>query len=55
MGKHTFNSGSLARSLEWFEEAWVLAGIEGNRTVKQEQAQKFLDHAAKEVGKTEII
>ena len=27
MGKHCFNSGSLARSLEWFEEAWIMAGI----------------------------
>ena len=26
MGKHCFNSGSLARSLEWFEEAWIMAG-----------------------------
>ena len=26
MGKHCFNSGALARSLEWFEEAWVMAG-----------------------------
>jgi len=47
MGKHCFNAGSLARSLEWFEEAWVMAGQEGNGTVKQEQVQQFLDHAAK--------
>jgi len=47
MGKHCFNSGALARSLEWFEEAWVMAGQEGNRTLKQEQVQSFLDHAAK--------
>jgi len=48
MGKHCFNAGSLARSLEWFEEAWVLAGAEGNKTVRQDQVQQFLDHAAKE-------
>lgn len=47
MGKHCFNSGSLARSLEWFEEAWIMAGMEGNRTLKQEQVQSFLDHAGK--------
>lgn len=47
MGKHCFNSGALARSLEWFEEAWVMAGNEGNKTLKQDQVQKFLDHAAK--------
>lgn len=47
MGKHCFNSGALARSLEWFEEAWVMAGQEGNKTLKQEQVQSFLDHAAK--------
>lgn len=47
MGKHCFNSGALARSLEWFEEAWVLAGREGNQTVSQEQIQTFIDLAAK--------
>ena len=47
MGKHCFNSGALARSLEWFEEAWVMAGNEGNKTLRQDQVQKFLDHAAK--------
>eukprot|EP00094_Tigriopus_californicus_P009767 TCALIF_09416-PA protein Name:"Similar to P4HA2 Prolyl 4-hydroxylase subunit alpha-2 (Gallus gallus)" AED:0.25 eAED:0.25 QI:0/0.66/0.5/1/1/1/10/0/816 len=47
MGKHCFNSGALARSLEWFEEAWVLAGREGNQTVSQDQIQTFIDHAAK--------
>ena len=49
MGKHCFNSGTLASSLEWFEEAWILAGIEGNKTIRQDQVQQFLDHAAKEV------
>ena len=49
LGKHTFNSGALSRSLEWFEEAWYLAGVEGNKTVQQEKAQQFLDHAAKVV------
>ena len=39
MGKHCFNSGALARSLEWFEEAWVMAGQEGNRTLRQEQVR----------------
>ena len=47
MGKHCFNSGSLARSLEWFEEAWVMAGSERNQSLRQDQVQQFLDHAAK--------
>ena len=33
IGKHCFNSGVLSRSIEWFEEAWMLAGEEGNSTV----------------------
>ena len=37
LGKHCFNSGALSRSLEWFEEAWVMAGVEGNRTLRQDQ------------------
>ena len=48
MGKHCFNSGALARSLEWFEEAWVMAGSERNQSsLRQDQVQQFLDHAAK--------
>ena len=49
MGKHCFNSGALDRSLEWFEEAWYLAGKEGNETLRQDQVHTFLDHAAKKV------
>jgi hypothetical protein len=49
MGKHCFNAGTLARSLEWFEEAWYLAGKEGNVTLGQDQVHTFLDHAAKQV------
>ena len=26
LGKHCFNAGALSRSIEWFEEAWVMAG-----------------------------
>ena len=48
IGKHCFNSGVLARSIEWFEEAWMLAGEERNATVSQTQVKQFLDHAAKE-------
>ncbi|CAB4059836.1 P4HA [Lepeophtheirus salmonis] len=32
MGKHSFNSGELSRSLEWFEQAWLLAGQKPNLT-----------------------
>lgn len=50
LGKHTFNSGALSRSLEWFEEAWYLAGQGANKTgLSQAQAQQFLDQAAKVV------
>ena len=49
MGKHCYNAGTLARSLEWFEEAWYLAGKEGNMTLRQDQVHTFLDHAAKQV------
>ena len=49
MGKHCYNAGTLSRSLEWFEEAWYLAGREGNETLRQDQVHTFLDHAAKQV------
>ena len=48
IGKHCFNGGVLARSIEWFEEAWMLAGEEKNVSVSQTQVRQFLDHAAKE-------
>ena len=48
IGKHCFNSGVLSRSIEWFEEAWMLAGEEKNVSVSQTQVRQFLDHAAKE-------
>ena len=48
MGKHCYNGGVLSRSIEWFEEAWMLAGEEENATVSQAQVKQFLDHAAKE-------
>ena len=49
MGKHCFNGGMYSRSLEWFEEAWAVAALENNKTLRQDQIQPFLDHAAKEV------
>lgn len=54
MGKHCFNSGALDRSLEWFEEAWYLAGKEGNETLRQDQVHTFLDHAAKKVKRKDM-
>ena len=47
-GKHCYNGGVLSRSIEWFEEAWMLAGEEKNSSVSQDQVQQFLDHAARE-------
>ena len=45
MGKHSFNLGLYGRSVQWFEEAWVQAGREGNATVSQGQVAAFLDTA----------
>ena len=39
MGKHCYNGGVLSRSIEWFEEAWMLAGEEENATVSQAQVK----------------
>ena len=39
-GKHCYNSGVLSRSIEWFEEAWMLAGEERNQSVSQDQVQQ---------------
>ena len=44
MGKHCYNGGALSRSIEWFEEVWLLADEENNTTVTQGQVQQFLDH-----------
>ena len=40
IGKHCFNGGVLSRSIEWFEEAWMLAGEERNQSVSQDQVQQ---------------
>ena len=45
MGKHSFNLGLYGRSVQWFEEAWVQAGREGNATVSQGQVAALLDTA----------
>ena len=39
-GKHCYNGGVLSRSIEWFEEAWMLAGEERNKSVSQDQVQQ---------------
>ena len=39
-GKHCYNGGVLSRSIEWFEEAWMLAGEERNQSVSQDQVQQ---------------
>ena len=51
MGKHCYNGGVLSRSIEWFEEAWYLAGQaeENHKGLTQLRAQQFLDQAAKVV------
>ena len=55
LGKHSFNSGALSRSIEWFEEAWYLSGAERNRTLNQDHAKKFLDKAAKVVSGADSV
>ena len=57
LGKHTFNLGAISRSLEWFEEAWYLAGQaeENHKGLTQSQAQQFLDQAAKVVRLLKIL
>lgn len=45
MGKHAFNAGAYARAVEWFEESYILAGLEKNETVRQDQVADFIQHA----------
>ncbi|KAK4307443.1 hypothetical protein Pmani_020792, partial [Petrolisthes manimaculis] len=47
MGKHSFNLGLYPRAIQWFEEAYTLAGLEGNVTITQEQVNLFLNTAIK--------
>ncbi|XP_040579772.1 prolyl 4-hydroxylase subunit alpha-2 [Lepeophtheirus salmonis] len=51
MGKHSFNSGELSRSLEWFEQAWLLAGQKPNltaTTLSRDEVRNFLEYASQE-------
>lgn len=45
MGKHAFNLGHYGQSVEWFSEAYSLAGHERNHTVTQTQVAEFLNTA----------
>lgn len=45
MGKHAFNAGAYARAVEWFEESYILAGLENNKTIRQDQVMEFIQHA----------
>nr|XP_053657284.1 prolyl 4-hydroxylase subunit alpha-2-like [Cherax quadricarinatus] len=47
MGKHSFNLGMYPRAIQWFEEAYILAGLEANVTVTQDQVNTFLNIAIK--------
>uniref|UniRef100_A0A6A7FYS9 procollagen-proline 4-dioxygenase n=2 Tax=Hirondellea gigas TaxID=1518452 RepID=A0A6A7FYS9_9CRUS len=47
MGKHSFNLGHYAQSVEWFSEAFNLAGFEHNQTISQDQVSEFLNTALK--------
>eukprot|EP00096_Caligus_rogercresseyi_P014378 TRINITY_DN6888_c0_g1_i4.p1 TRINITY_DN6888_c0_g1~~TRINITY_DN6888_c0_g1_i4.p1 ORF type:complete len:543 (-),score=113.79 TRINITY_DN6888_c0_g1_i4:996-2501(-) len=46
MGKHSFNSGELSRSLEWFEMAWMLAGQ--NSSISRDDVKDFIEYASEE-------
>ena len=49
MGKHSFNLALYEQSVEWFNEAYALAGHENNVTVTQMQVLEFLNTAIKAV------
>jgi len=51
MGKNALNSGAYARAVEWFEEAFVLAGLEANKTIHQDHVLEFLNTAILKVSK----
>ncbi|XP_071515028.1 prolyl 4-hydroxylase subunit alpha-2-like [Panulirus ornatus] len=54
MGKHSFNLGLYPRAIQWFEEAYTLAGLEGNATISQEQVNLFLNTAIKAHDETTV-
>lgn len=49
MGKNALNAGAFARAVEWFEEAFVLAGLEANQTIHQDLVLQFLNTAIRKV------
>lgn len=51
MGKHAFNARAYARAVEWFEESYILAGLENNQTIRQDQVMEFIQHAINMVKK----
>ena len=55
MGKHAFNAGAYARAVEWFEESYILAGLENNRTIRQDQVMEFIQHAINMVYLTFLV
>ena len=49
MGKHAYNAGAYARAVEWFEQSFVLAGLESNQTIRQDHVLEFLQQAVRMV------
>jgi hypothetical protein len=49
MGKHAFNDGAYARAVEWFEESYILAGMENNETIKQDHIAEIIQYAIDKV------
>lgn len=49
MGKHAFNDGAYARAVEWFEESYILAGLENNETLKQDHIAEIIQYAIDKV------
>ncbi len=45
MGQVASNLGFYARSVEWLEQSYILAGIENNQTVPQDEVKGLIQHA----------
>ncbi len=52
VGQMSYNQGMFARAVEWFEEAYRLAGVEQNPSVNQHVALQFLTNAVRAVRDT---
>ena len=49
MGKHSFNMGMYFNAIEWFEQAYSLAGYENSASLTQDHVMQFINTAVKAV------